>query len=125
MGVSDAGNASANLVAARAGSPRSILGLSFVTHLAGAAFAGTAVVSSVLSAFDVPTTDVITVAAAGAVTSVLLLVVAGRIGIPVSAGLVLVGALGGAAWRLGGQDAVVWGGMHGIRLFGVLGAAIA
>ena len=125
MGVADAGNASANLVAARAGALRSILLLAFLTHLAGATFAGTAVARSVVSAIDVPAADLITVVAAGAVAAVVLLVVAGRVGIPVSAGLVLVGGLAGAAWQLGGSEAVVWGGMHGIRPYGVFGAAIA
>ena len=54
-----------------------------------------------------------------------LLVFAGRVGIPVSAGLVLVGGLAGAAWKVGGEDAVVWGGVHGIRPYGVLGAVLA
>ncbi len=86
MGLADAGNASANLVAARAGSLRAILGLAFVSHLAGATFAGTAVASSVLSAIDVPTADITTVVAAGAVAAVVLLLFAGRVGIPVERG---------------------------------------
>ncbi len=125
MGVADAGNASANLVAARAGSLRAILSLAFVTHLAGATFAGTAVATAVLSAIDVTTSDITTVVAGGAVAAVALLVVAGRVGIPVSAGLVLVGGLAGAAWHAAGKDAVVWGGLHGIKPYGVLGATLA
>ena len=125
MGVADAGNASANLVAARAGSLRSILSLAFVTHFLGATFAGTAVAKAVLSAIDVTTSDVTTVVASGAVAALLLLVVSGRVGIPVSAGLVLVGGLAGAAWRAAGESAVVWGGVHGIKPYGVLGAALA
>jgi PiT family inorganic phosphate transporter len=73
----------------------------------------------------VPTADITTVVAAGALAAVALLVFAGRVGIPVSAGLVLVGGLAGAAWKVGGEDAVVWGGLHGIRPYGVLGAALA
>lgn len=125
MGLADAGNASANLVAARAGSLRAILGLAFVSHLAGATFAGTAVATAVLSAIEVPAADITTVVAAGALAAVALLVFAGRVGIPVSAGLVLVGGLAGAAWKVGGEDAVVWGGVHGIRPYGVLGAVLA
>ena len=46
-------------------------------------------------------------------------------GMPVSAGLVLVAGLAGAAWAVGGMDGIVWGGMHGVRPYGVLGAALA
>jgi len=125
IGVADAGNATANLVAARAGTLRSILTLSFLSHLIGATFAGTAVAKAVLSAIDVPADAITTIVAAGAVAAVVLLFAAGRFGIPVSAGLVLVGGLAGAAWRSDGRHAVVWGGLHGIRPYGVIGAALA
>ncbi len=125
MGMAAAGNASANLVDARLGSPRSIFALSFFSHLAGAILSGTAVASVVLGAIRVTDADAPTVLAAGTVAAVGLLVVALRVGIPLSAGVVLVGALAGAAWAGAGADAVVWGGLHGIKPYGVIGAALA
>jgi PiT family inorganic phosphate transporter len=125
MGMADAGNASANLASARLGSIRKIFALAFVSHVAGAVLSGTAVATAVLSAIDVPAVDVITVMAAGSVAAVVLLVFASRAGIPISAGLALVGALAGAAWNADGRGAVVWGGLHGIKPYGVLGAALA
>jgi inorganic phosphate transporter, PiT family len=125
IGQSAAGNASANLVAARAGTARTILGWSFATHFIGAVLTGAAVVAAVLSAIDVPTDELVTVTAAGTVSAVLFLTIAARLGIPVSAGLVLVGGLAGAAWASSGSEAVVWGGLRGIRPYGVWGAALA
>ncbi len=86
---------------------------------------GTAVATAVLSSVDVPPSEVITVMAAGTIAAVVLLLFATRAGIPISAGLALVGGLAGAAWNAAGRDAVVWGGVHGIRPYGVLGAALA
>ncbi len=125
MGMADAGNASANLAAARLGTARSIFTLSFASHLAGALLSGTAVAAAVVGSVEVPPSNVITVMAAGTVAAVVLLVFATRAGVPISAGLALVGGLAGAGWRAAGRDAVVWGGLHGIRPYGVLGAALA
>jgi PiT family inorganic phosphate transporter len=125
IGQSAAGNVSANLVAARSGTVRSILGWSFVTHFAGAVLTGTAVVATILGSIDVAPGDLTTVTAAGTVSAVLFLAVAARLGIPVSAGLVLVGGLAGAAWATGESGAIVWGGLRGIRPYGVWGTALA
>ncbi len=125
IGQSAAGNVSANLVAARAGTARAILGWSFLTHFSGALLAGTAVIATILGSIDVAPDDLTTVTAAGTVSAVLFLAIAARLGVPVSAGLVLVGGLAGAAWATGESGAIVWGGMRGIRPYGVWGAALA
>ena len=87
MGMADAGNASANLVASHGGRVRVVLALAFFTHLAGALLSGTAVASTVLGAIDVPQSDLATVLAAGTLAALGLLVLATRGGLPVSAGL--------------------------------------
>ena len=86
---------------------------------------GTAVASAVLGAIDVPRSELATVLAAGTLAALGLLVLATRRGLPVSAGLALVAGLAGAAWAANGIDGIVWGGMHGVRPYGVLGAALA
>jgi PiT family inorganic phosphate transporter len=125
MGMADAGNASANLVASHGGRVRVVLALAFFTHLAGALLSGTAVASTVLGAIHVPRSELATVLAAGTLAALGLLVLATRRGLPVSAGLALVAGLAGAAWAANGTDGIVWGGMHGVRPYGVLGAALA
>ena len=125
MGMDGAGNASANLVASQRGRVRVVLALAFFTHLAGALLSGTAVASTVLGAIDVPRSDLATVLAAGTLAALGLLVLATGRGLPVSAGLALVAGLAGAAWAANGIDGIVWGGLHGVRPYGVLGAALA
>ena len=73
MGMADAGNASANLVASHGGRVRVVLALAFFTHLAGALLSGTAVASTVLGAIDVPRSELATVLAAGTLAALGLL----------------------------------------------------
>ncbi len=125
MGQSGAGNTGANLVAARVGTVRTIRGYSFLTHLLGAVLTGTAVAATILGTIKVGDANLVTVTAAGTLAAVVLLALAARSGIPVAAGLVLVGGLAGAALAADGRGAVVWGGLDGFRPYGVWGTAIA
>lgn len=125
MGQSGAGNTGANLVAARVGTVRTIRGYSFLTHLLGAVLTGTAVAATILGTIKVGDANLVTVTAAGTLAAVALLALAARSGIPVAAGLVLVGGLAGAALAADGRGAVVWGGLDGFRPYGVWGTAIA
>ncbi len=120
LGLSDAPNATASLVAARAAPWHVVLAFSFVLHAAGALAGGTAVALTVSRLVALPRADVAPAFAAGALAAVLFGVAAARIGVPTSATYGLVGGLVGAALVSPGGD-VRWGGFHGLRPDGVLG----
>ena len=128
MGMADAGNASANLAAARLGSAsESIFALVVRLRTSPARCSRAPPSHRQCSARSTcPDGDVITVMAAGTRRRGRPARVRdARRALPISAGLALVGGLAGAAWNADGRDAVVWGGLHGIRPYGVLGAALA
>lgn len=125
LGVSDAPNASASLLAARAASYPAVMAYSFVMHVIGGMVAGEAVALTMSSLVHLPAGDLAGVYVAGGLASIGFTLVATRHGIPVSASIALVAALAGAAAVAGGWQAVGWGGVRGLRPYGVIGTLAA
>jgi len=125
LGVSDAPNASASLLAARAASYPAVMAFSFVMHVVGGLVAGEAVAVTMRGLVHVPVGHLAAVYVAGGVASIGFTLVATRHGIPVSASIALVAGLAGAAAVAGGWRAVGWGGLHGFRPYGVIGTLAA
>lgn len=125
LGVSDAPNASASLIASRATSYRGAMAFSFVAHVAGGLVAGQAVALTMRSLVHLPASDLPGAYLAGGVASLAFTLVATRHGVPVSASIALVGGLAGAAAVEAGWSAVGWGGLHGFHPYGVIGTLLA
>jgi len=125
LGVSDAPNASAVLIAARAASYRGAMAFSFVTHAAGGLLAGQAVALTMTSLVHVSSARLPGTYLAGAVAGLVFTLALTRRGVPVSASIALVGGLTGAAAAQAGWHAIGWGGLHGIRPYGVIGVLVA
>ncbi len=125
LGVSDAPNASAALIAARAGGYPRVMAFSFAVHVVGGLLAGQAVAVTMTGLVHVPVGELPTVYVAGGFPSLCFALVATRRGVPVSASIAIVGGLAGAAAVEGGLSAVGWGGFHGLRPYGVAGALAA
>ncbi len=125
LGVSDAPNASASLIAARATSYRGAMRFAFILHAVGGMLSGQAVALTMITLVHVPPSEVAGTYLAGGVATVGFTVLATRRGIPVSASIGLVGGLAGAAAVVGGWGAVGWGGIHGWRPYGVAGTLAA
>lgn len=121
LGVSDAPNATAALVASRAAPWHVALMFSGTLHAVGALAGGTAVALTVSGLIGVPRGDVSAAFAAGCLAAVLFGAAAARVGIPTSATYGLVGGLLGAALVSGGVDEVRWGSLDGLRPHGVVG----
>ncbi len=125
LGVSDAPNASASLIAARATSYRGAMLFAFTLHVVGGLLAGQAVALTMVTLVHVPPPQVAGTYLAGGVATICFTLLSTRRGIPVSASIGLVGGLAGAAAVMGGWDAVGWGGLHGWRPYGVIGTLAA
>lgn len=125
LGISDAPNASAVLIATRAASYRSAMACSFLASAAGGLLAGEAVALTMTSLVRVPAAQLPSTYLAGDVASLAFTLLLTRRGVPVSASIALVGGLAGAAAAEAGWDAVGWGGFHGARPYGVLGTLLA
>ncbi|MDA8356814.1 MAG: inorganic phosphate transporter [Actinomycetota bacterium] len=125
LGVSDAPNASASLLAARAASYPAVMTFSFIMHVVGGLVAGQAVALTMSGLVHLPAGHLASACAAGGAASIGFTLVATRRGIPVSASIALVAGLAGAAATMGGWQAVGWGGFHGLRPYGVIGTLAA
>jgi inorganic phosphate transporter, PiT family len=125
LGVSDAANASAALISSRTASYRSAMAFSFLATAAGGLLAGQAVALTMNSLVHVAPAQLPGTYLAGGIASILFTVLLTRRGIPVSASIALVGGLAGAAAVEAGWQAVGWGGLHGLRPYGVLGSLLA
>jgi PiT family inorganic phosphate transporter len=125
LGVSDAPNASAVLIASRTASYRRAMAFAFVATAVGGLLAGDAVARTMMSLVHVTPTQLPLTYLAGGVAAVGFTIVLTRRGIPTSASIALVGGLAGAAVVQGGWRAVGWGGLHGIRPYGVIGSLLA
>lgn len=120
LGVSDAPNATAALLAARTGSPATVAAWSVLWHVAGGLLAGAAVARTLLGIVHVEAGETATVLAAASLTSVGFTWVTVRRGLPTSASVGLVGGLAGAGVAARGPRAVEWIGLTGGRPVGVL-----
>jgi PiT family inorganic phosphate transporter len=125
LGVSDAPNASAVLIASRAASYRGAMAFSFVASAAGGLLAGEAVALTITSLVHVPADELAGTYLAGGVASLAFTLLLTRRGVPVSASIALVGGLAGAAAAQAGWAAVGWGGFHGAHPYGVIGTLVA
>jgi PiT family inorganic phosphate transporter len=125
LGVSDAPNASAALIASRGASYRRAMAFSFVVHAAGGLLAGQAVALTMTSVVRVSTAQLPGTYLAGGVAGLVFTLLLTRRGVPVSASIAIVGGLAGAAAVEAGWHAVGWGGVHGVHPYGVLGTLLA
>jgi PiT family inorganic phosphate transporter len=125
LGVSDAPNASAALVGTRTARYGPTMVFSFAFHALGGLFGGTAVAATVVGMIDVSGQDAGAAYTAGALAAVVFVVVATHLGLPTSASFGLVGGLVGAAFAAEGVSAISWGGIDGLRPYGVGGALVA
>ncbi len=124
LGVSDAPNAAAALLAARTGSYRAVAAWSLAWHVAGGLLAGVAVARTVVGIVHVGAASTVPVLAAASLAAVGFTWATTRRGLPTSASVGLVGGLAGAGLAAGGARDVQWGGLAGIRPVGVLGVLI-
>lgn len=124
LGVSDAPNAAAALLAARTGSYPGVAAWSFVWHVAGGLLAGEAVARTVVGIVHVGPKLESPVLAAACLTAVGFTWLTTNRGLPTSASVGLVGGLAGAGFAAGGARVVTWGGLSGSRLVGVLGVLV-
>jgi PiT family inorganic phosphate transporter len=120
LGVSDAPNAGAALLAARTGSPTTVATWSVLWHIAGGLLAGDAVARTLVGIVHVGSADTTTVLAAASLTAVGFTWVTTQRGLPTSASVGLVGGLAGAGTAARGARAVEWSGLAGGRPVGVL-----
>ena len=124
LGVSDAPNAAAALLAARTGSYPAVAAWSLAWHVAGGLLAGEAVARTIVGIVHVGATTTTPVLVAASLTAVGFTWVTTRRGLPTSASVGLVGGLAGAGLAARGGGSVEWGGFAGVRLVGVLGVLI-
>jgi inorganic phosphate transporter, PiT family len=125
LGISDAPNASAMLISSRAASYRRAMTFSFIAHVAGGLLAGQAVALTMAGLVHVSPAQLPGTYLAGGVACLAFTLLLTRRGVPVSASIALVGGLVGAAAVEAGRGAVNWGGLHGLRPYGVLGTLLA
>ena len=97
LGVSDAPNASAVLIASRTASYRRAMAFSFVATAVGGLVAGEAVARTMMSLVHVSPTQLPGTYLAGGVAAVAFTIALTRRGVPTSASIALVGGLAGAA----------------------------
>ncbi len=119
LGISDAPNATASLIAARAGRYRSLAAWSIFWHFIGALIAGVAVAESITGLVRLHASLLIAVLGIGCMVSVVFTWITTRKGLPVSASVGLVGALAGAGIAASGFKAVNWYSVHGYRITGI------
>ena len=100
LGVSDAPNASAAVIASRAASYRQAMAFSFVTHALGGLLAGQAVALTMTTVVHVPAPELPGTYLAGGVAALVFTLLLTRRGVPVSASIALVGGLAGAGFAI-------------------------
>jgi PiT family inorganic phosphate transporter len=125
LGVSDAPNASAALIASRAAPYRRALAFSFAAHATGGLLAGQAVALTMAGLVHVTAAQLPGTYLAGGVAGIAFTLLLTRRGMPVSASIALVGGLVGAAAAQAGWGGGGWGGFHGVHPYGVIGTLLA
>ena len=113
------------LIASRAASYRRAIAFSFVVHAVGGLVAGPAVAGTMTGLVHVLVSQLPGTYLAGGLASLAFTLLLTRRGIPVSASIALVGGQAGAAAVEAGSRGVGWGGLHGVRPYGVLGTLLA
>jgi PiT family inorganic phosphate transporter len=124
-GFHDSANAIASLVATRAARPGPAVAMCAVFNLLGPLLAGTAVADTIGGVIAVPAGQVLMVAGAALTGALAWNLITWWRGIPSSSSHALVGALVGAAIVEGGTSAVNWGGLNGLRPYGVFGVLLS
>ena len=120
-GFHDSSNSIATLVATRAASPRAAVVMAGVFHVLGPLVMGTAVADTVGGIINAGSADVVPVVAAALSAAVTWNIATWARGLPSSSSHALVGGLVGAGVADAGSSAVNWGGMSGLRPYGVFG----
>ncbi len=121
LGVSDAPNATASLVAGRAGPYRGILAWSVLWHFVGALVAGLAVARTIVGLVRLPPSLLVASLGVGCIASAVFTLMAARRGLPVSASVGLVGGLAGAGVAARGFGSISWFHVSGFHVTGILG----
>jgi PiT family inorganic phosphate transporter len=124
LGVSDSPNASAALLAARAGPYPMVVAWSALWHLLGGLLAGSAVAVTIIQLLHVAPHLLASTLAAGCLASVAFTWIGTRRGVPASASVGLVGGLAGAGLAANGWHGVEWASAHGVHLAGVAGVVV-
>jgi PiT family inorganic phosphate transporter len=125
VGLQDAANAVAALVATRAARPGRAVLFAAGFSMLGSFLPTTAVAATIAGLVDVDPTNQVVVIGAAATAATLFDLVAWRLAIPASGTHAIAGALAGAAIVVGGLGAVNWGGFDGLRPRGMVGVLVA
>jgi inorganic phosphate transporter, PiT family len=120
-GFHDSSNVIAALVATRAARPAHALVLCAVFNLLGPILAGTAVADTVGGIVTGGPAQTLVILLAALSAALAWNIATWWRGLPSSSSHALVGGLVGAGLVTAGSHAVEWGGLHGLRPFGVLG----
>jgi PiT family inorganic phosphate transporter len=125
IGLHDAANAVATLVATRGARPGPAIILSAAFNMLGALLVGAAVADTIAGIVTVAPSQAVAVIGSGLASAVLWNLATWWRGLPSSSGHALVGGLVGAALAATGTGGVQWGGLDGVRPVGVFGVLIA
>ncbi|MFD8496088.1 anion permease [Amycolatopsis sp. NPDC059657] len=124
-GFHDSANAVAALVATRAARPGAALLLAAVCHVAGPLLVGTTVADTVGGVVQLPADEVLPAVGAAVTAGICWNLLTWWRGLPSSSSHALVGGLVGACLVTTGLSGVLWGGIDGFHVEGVLGVLIA
>jgi PiT family inorganic phosphate transporter len=125
IGLQDAANAIAALVATRGARPGSAVLFASGFSMLGSFLPSTAVAATIAALVDVSATEELVVLGAAVTAATAFDLVAWRMGIPASGTHAIAGALAGAALAVGGSSAVNWGGVSGLQPRGIAGVLVA
>jgi PiT family inorganic phosphate transporter len=125
IGLQDAANAVAALVATRGARPGSAVLFAGAFSMLGSFLPSTAVAATIAGLVHVGAGDELVVVGAAVAAATLYDVVAWRLGIPASGTHAIAGALAGAAIAAAGVDSVNWGGIGGGHPTGIIGVLVA
>ena len=125
IGLQDAANAVAALVATRAARPGRAVLFAGAFSMLGSFLPTTAVAATMAALVDVGASNEVVVIGAAASAATLFDLAAWRLAIPASGTHAIAGALAGAAMVVGGVGAVNWGGFVGRRPQGMVGVLVA
>ena len=123
-GFLDAANAVAALVITRVASPAGAILLAAFFNMAGPLLLGGAVADTIGKIVTVPAGEGVAVIGAGLTGAIAWNLFAHRRRIPSSSSHALIGGLVGVALVSAGMNAVQWGGLDGLKPYGVLGVLL-
>jgi PiT family inorganic phosphate transporter len=125
IGLQDAANAVAALVATRGARPGSAVLFAGSFSMLGSFLPSTAVAATIAALVDVGAANELVVVGAAVTAATAFDLVAWRAGIPASGTHAIAGALAGAAIAAEGAGSVNWGGFDGFHPKGIIGVLVA